>query len=75
MYFRQVTLVPESTEDLTGMGMHSGTAGQWQADFVPQAWQDDLISDGQPEPDLFTGHLLEYGLTNIDIEIIIADCE
>lgn len=47
-----------------------GHEDQWEADFVPQPWQDDVISDELPALDLFVPLLADCGLTVDEIQEI-----
>lgn len=47
-------------------------SAQWQADFVPQLWQADMISETEPAPADFAALLADFGLTEAEIETILA---
>ena len=66
MYFHQTPIIPESPDDADG---------QWQADFVPQTWQADLVSDGEPEASAFVPMLKDWGLTDEEINLILTENE
>ncbi len=44
---------------------------QWEADFVPQPWQDDVMSEELPGLNLFVPLLADRGLTDQEIQEII----
>jgi len=56
-------LIPSNDEE--------GQQDQWEADFVPQPWQNDVISDELPALDLFVPLLADRGLTADEIQEII----
>lgn len=46
---------------------------QWTADYVPQTWQQDVISEDEPSPEAFLALLEELGLNEDEIEVIIDE--
>ncbi len=48
-------------------------AEQWSANYVPQPWQGDLVSNTEPAPGDFRNLLSELGLSNEEIEGIIDE--
>ena len=48
LYWNRQKELPDPTDDT------DSAKEQWSADFAPQTWQNDIISDIMPEPALFT---------------------
>lgn len=45
-----------------------GTTAQHVADYVPQLWQNDVISEHTPDVQLFVFLLIELGLSEVEID-------
>lgn len=54
-------------------GEEEETAEQWSANYVPQPWQSDIVSDVESAPGDFRNLLSELGLSNEEIEGIIDE--
>lgn len=51
-----------------------GTAAQHVADYVPQLWQDDMISEQAPAAQVFVPLLIELGMSEAEaIEAVSND--
>lgn len=56
-----------------GQDPESAASEQWSADYVPQSWQSDVISDIEPDPSAFRSLLSELNLSDEEIDAIIDE--
>ncbi|MGV8094523.1 MAG: hypothetical protein AB2L24_21930 [Mangrovibacterium sp.] len=61
MYFNQAEM-PDDDE---------GNPGGFEADFVPQFWQDDVVSAADLDPELFRPRLQVLGYDETEIDEIL----
>lgn len=50
-----------------------GTTAQHVADYVPQLWQEDVISEQAPDVQLFVPLLIELDMSEIEISRALND--
>lgn len=71
LYWNRQKELPDTTN---GPELEPGQE-QWSADFAPQTWQNDVVSEVVPEHAIFTETLRELGLSDIEIDGAINEIE